>query len=73
MRITSIVGVVLILAGVASLVWGGIAFTTRNEVADVGPVKIQTQETKHVPIPPLAGGAALVGGIVLVALGWQKS
>ena len=69
MRSTLIIGVVLIVAGVVALGYGGVSYTTREEVIDVGPLKVAKDERRTFPIPPVAGGALLVGGLVLVILG----
>lgn len=65
----NILGAILIVLGIAGLVWGGFSYTTRKKVVDIGPIQA-TQEKKHdVPISPIAGAIALVGGVVLVATG----
>jgi hypothetical protein len=63
------VGVMLIVLGLFGLAWGGINYTTREKLLDIGPIHATTEETHNVPIPPVAGGLALVGGIVLLAVG----
>jgi uncharacterized membrane protein len=61
------IGFILIVLGVIGLAWGGFTYTTREKIIDVGPIQA-TQEKKHsVPVPPIAGALALVGGLVLVA------
>jgi hypothetical protein len=62
-------GIVLIVLGLVGLAWGGISYTTRQRVVDVGPIHATRDKTNTVPIPPIAGALALVGGIVLVAAG----
>jgi hypothetical protein len=69
MRATLIIGIVLIVAGIVALAYGGVSYTTREEVIDVGPLEVAKEERKTFPIPRLAGGALLVGGLVLVILG----
>jgi uncharacterized membrane protein YidH (DUF202 family) len=69
MRTPLIIGVVLIVAGVVALAYGGVSYTTREEVIDVGPLEVAKEERRTFPIPPVAGGALLVGGLVLVILG----
>jgi hypothetical protein len=59
-------GMLLIVAGLAGLVYGGFRYTRHHTVLDVGPVQAKVDEKKSVPIPPVAGGAALFAGIVLV-------
>ena len=57
---------------VIALAYGGFSFTTSEKVAEVGPLKIEKDKTRSVPLPPLLGGLALVGGIVLVVVGARK-
>lgn len=60
------VGMILIAIGVIGLVWGGITYTTRDTVLDVGPIHA-TLDTNHtLPLPPILGAVALVGGLVLL-------
>jgi hypothetical protein len=66
------VGLVLIVLGIVALVFQGISYTKEEKVLDVGPLEVQTEKEKHIPLPPILGGLALVGGIALVALGDRK-
>ena len=67
-----VAGLVLIVLGLAALVWQGFSYTTREKVVDVGPIEVNKETTKRVPLPPVAGAVALIGGIVLVAAGGKK-
>lgn len=63
-----IVGVVLVLLGIAGLVYGGIDYTRRRTVLEIGTFKATAVEHETLPIPPIVGGIAVVAGlIVLVA------
>jgi hypothetical protein len=46
--------------------YSGITYTKREKVVDIGPLQVETQTTKRIPIPPIVGGLALVGGVLLV-------
>ncbi len=72
MKPLAIAGVVLILLSVASLVYHGIPYTTHETVIDIGPVHATADRHKTFDIPPALGGAALVGGIVLLVVGMRK-
>lgn len=63
------IGILLIVIGVMSLVFQGITYTTKEDVIDFGPVNVTTETKKSVPLPPILGGIALAGGILLVAKG----
>ena len=63
---TKTVGVLLIVLGLVGLVWGGITYTTQKKVIDIGPIQATHEEHHSIPIPPVAGALALVGGVVLL-------
>jgi hypothetical protein len=68
-----LIGIVLIALGLIALVYQGITYTTREKVVDLGPLKITAQKEKTIPLPPILGGLALAGGIVLVVVASRKS
>jgi uncharacterized membrane protein HdeD (DUF308 family) len=59
-------GMILIVLGLFGLAWGGFTYTTREKVVDIGPIHATRDETHNVPLPPIAGAVALIGGIVLL-------
>lgn len=69
MKPALIVGILLILGGIASLVTGGFSFTHQKKDIDAGPIQISHESTKHVPIAPVVSGIAIVAGLGLVAVG----
>ena len=68
MTLRYIAATVLVVLGLVSLLIGGFRWTENKTVLDVGPVKATAQEHKTLPIPPVVGALALVGGIVLFVL-----
>ena len=66
---TRIFGLVLIAFGLIGLVWGGVNYTTREKVVDIGPLHVSGDKTHTIPLPPIAGVVALIGGIVLLVAG----
>ena len=75
MRITPItlVGIALIVLGIVAFAYQGISYTSREKVIDIGPFQATAETEKTIPLSPLLGGLALVGGIVLVVVGAKKS
>jgi uncharacterized membrane protein len=75
MRINSLtlVGIALILLGAVAFAYQGITYTSREKVIDIGPIHATADTEKTIPLSPLVGGLALVGGIVLVVLGAKKA
>jgi len=67
-----IAALVLIVAGVLALAYGGFSYTREKKVIDLGPIQATEKTRESVPIPPLLGGAAIVGGIVMLVLGARK-
>ena len=68
MNLRYIVGAVLVVVGLVSLLMGGFRWTENKTVVDIGPLKATTEEHKTLPIPPVVGALALVGGIVVLAV-----
>lgn len=60
-------GVILIVLGLFGLTWGGFTYTTSEKVVDIGPIHAARDRTHNVPLPPIAGAVARIGGIALVA------
>lgn len=73
MKPVTIVGIALIILGVLALAYQGITYTTREKVIDLGPLKATVEKEKSIPLPPIVGALALVGGVVLVIVGARKS
>jgi hypothetical protein len=71
-KTATIVGVILVVIGVISLVYQGINYTTRKKAVDLGPIQITREETKTIPLPPILGGLALAGGVVLIVVGGKR-
>jgi len=69
MRAAPLVGVILIVLGVVSLAYQGITYTTHKKVLDIGALQATTEEHKTIPLPPILGGVALLGGVVLILAG----
>lgn len=66
MKINTVIGIVLIVLGVAAFAFQGITYTTRERAVDLGPIQVTTENTRTIPLPPIVGAIALVGGIVLL-------
>jgi len=68
-----VVGIILIVLGIVALIFQGITYTTREKVIDLGPIEATAKKEKTIPLPPVLGGIALVGGIVLLLAGGKKT
>lgn len=71
MKSLGILGILLIVAGVAGLAIDNISFTERKTIIDAGPIQVTADEQRTIPIPTIAGVAAVVAGAALLFLGRQ--
>ena len=69
MKTLTVVGVVLLIVGVLALAYQGISYTTKEKVVEIGPLKVETEKEKTIPLPPIVGGVAIVAGVVLLIAG----
>lgn len=60
-------GLVLLVVGILSLAYQGFTYTTRKKVVDIGPIQATKEEHHTVPLPPILGVLAVIGGIVVLA------
>ena len=67
MRGATLIGLVLVVLGILALVYQGIGYTKREKVVDIGPIHATADKHETIPLPPILGAIALVGGIVLIA------
>ena len=64
-----LIGALLIIFGIVALVLGGITYTKREKVLDIGPIKATAEHEKTIPLSPIVGIASLAGGIALLVAG----
>jgi UDP-N-acetylmuramyl pentapeptide phosphotransferase/UDP-N-acetylglucosamine-1-phosphate transferase len=69
MKATSWFGILLIVAGALVLGYQGINYTREKNVVDMGPVHVTKETHERIPLPPILGGLALVGGVALLVVG----
>ncbi len=67
-----ILGIVLLVLGFVVLLAGGISWNQTKTVVDIGPLKATTQERKTLPMSPVIGVIALVGGVALLAIPMKR-
>ena len=69
MKAATIIGIILIVLAIVSFGYQGITYTKREKVIDIGPLQATTEKKETIPLPPIVGAIALVGGIALVFAG----
>jgi uncharacterized membrane protein len=60
------VGIILIVLGIAMLIWGGFTYTKKEKIIDTGPIEISADRQETVNWPPYLGGIILVAGVVVL-------
>jgi hypothetical protein len=73
MKPVGIVGLLLIVLGIVGLAVGGFSFTHKEKVLDLGPIEASADKKESLPVPPLLGALAIVGGVVLVAASARRA
>ena len=73
MKSTAVLAIILIAIGIAAFAYQGITYTTRENVVDLGPLKVTADKTRTIPLPPIIGGIAIIGGIGLLVMTRKKS
>jgi len=72
MKTNILIAVILIAIAIVAFGYQGITYTTREKVVNLGPLQMTAEKTRTLPLPPIVGAIALVGGIVLLAVGRKK-
>ena len=67
-----LIGILLIVFGIVALAVGGISYTTREKVIDLGPIQATANRQKTIPLSPIAGIASIAAGIALVVVGGRR-
>jgi multidrug transporter EmrE-like cation transporter len=67
-----IVAIVLIVAGIGALAYGGFSYTKETHKAEIGPLKFSVAEKERVNVPQWAGIGAIIAGVVLLVVGGKK-
>ncbi|UOE46967.1 hypothetical protein MTO98_21415 [Mucilaginibacter sp. SMC90] len=62
------IGILLIIAGAAMLIWTGFTYTKKEKIIDAGPIQVSADREKTVNWPPYLGGLFVIGGVVIIAV-----
>lgn len=73
MKSYTLIGIIFIVIGVIAFGYEGISYTTREKVLDIGPIEMTSEKTETLPLSPMVGAAALIGGLALVVIGNKKA
>jgi len=72
MKAITLIGIVLVVLGALALAYQGINYTRQEKVLDIGPIHATAEKQERIPLPPVVGGLALVGGVILLVVGAKK-
>ena len=72
MNPTKVIGIILIVLGVAGLAMGGFTYTKDTHEAKIGPVELAVKEKETVNVPLWAGIGAIALGVVLLVVPGRK-
>lgn len=64
--------ILLIVAGVAALAYGGLSYTRREKIVDIGPIEATAERRETIPLPPIVGALAVAGGVAMLVMGGRK-
>jgi len=73
MKTPAIFGILLIILGVAAFAYQSFTYTTTEKAIDLGPIQVTAEKEHTIPLPPIVGAVALIGGVVLLLQGRNKS
>jgi len=63
----------LMILGVVALIYGGIGYSRERTVLEVAGIKATATEHKTIPLPPVAGAIAVVGGLALLMIDRRRT
>lgn len=67
-----VIGILLVTLGVVGLIYGGITYTSSKNVMDVGPMHVQVDERRQIPLSPIGGALAVAAGVTLIIVGRRR-
>lgn len=73
MNVLTIVGACLIVVGIVGIVYGGITYTSAKDVVDMGPLHVEVDQQRRIPVTPLAGIGVILLGAIIMFIGRRHS
>jgi len=72
MKPITLIGIILVVLGALALAYQGINYTRTEKIIDIGPIHATAETHERLPIPPILGGIALIGGVAFLVAGARK-
>ena len=73
MKGLAVLGIVLLLGGLAALIWPAITVTRTEKVVDLGPIEVTTEDKDTIPLPAIFGIASAATGVALIAMSRRRA
>jgi uncharacterized membrane protein len=67
-----LIGIVLVVLGALVLAYQGINYTRTEKVLDLGPIHATKETQERIPLPPILGGIAVIGGVAFLVAGARR-
>lgn len=67
------IAIILIVVGIAGLIYSGFSYTKKEKVLDVGPIEVQAEKEKTVSWPLIVPAIVLAGGVVMLVADRKKA
>lgn len=72
MRSLTLIGVILVVLGIAAFIFDRFSFTERSTAVEVGPIEVTTERERTISVPNIAAGAAVAAGLIMVVMGSRR-
>jgi hypothetical protein len=59
-------GIAALILGVFALIYGGVTYSRQRTILDLGGIHASVTEHHNLPLAPIVGGIAIVGGLLLI-------
>jgi len=73
MKGLAILGILLLLGGLAALIWPAVTVTHREKAVDIGPIEVTREDKDTIPLPPVFGIVAAATGVALIAISRRRA
>jgi hypothetical protein len=69
MKTPAIFGILLIMLGIAAFAYQSFTYTTTEKAIDLGPIQVTAEKEHTIPLPPIVGAVAIIGGVLFLMQG----
>lgn len=66
-------GVALLIAGLILLALPMFTYTDRHKAVDIGPLEVETQTERHIPVPRVLGIVTAGAGVILIVVSQMRA